>query len=190
MRRPGFTAITLLAVTILAILTAVSVSNAQTGPNPPPPPPPLGGTPVVGTPTTTGGASFKKLTKKQKTQILNIVKKDRTLKKLLGKKTYRVTSFWVWAGTKGEFLGGVITIQLKKPATIAGTWLELAYDCTEQKSPPYGRIPYLATYSRVTSLTLYVDMKRKRIAGIKPLGVLVGKRLYPPKSRVPSATAC
>ena len=196
MRRPAVTAITLLAATILATLTALNVSSAQnlhrssaqTGPTPPPPP--FSGTPVIGTPPTTGGPSFEKLTNKQKTQILKLVKSDKTVKKLLGKKTYRVTTMWVWATTKGAFLGGVVTIQLSKPATVSGKWFDLAYDCTEQKSPPYGRVPYTAKYTSVTSLTIYVDLKRKRVAGIRPLGVIVGAPRYPAKYKIPTKSAC
>jgi hypothetical protein len=65
------------------------------------------------------------------------------------------------------------------PVTIRGQWLDLNYDCGEKTLPPYGRVPYRARYRNVTSLTIYVDMTRKVVAGILPAGRLTGKPTYP-----------
>ena len=188
MRRSVQTAIIPLLAAVLALMTALAVARGQTGPTPPPPP--GGGTPIVSTPTKTGGPSFRSLSKKQKTQIEQIVKKDKTFKKLTHKRSFKITNVWLWTTRTGAFLGGVVTVSLKRPATIKGTWLDLAYDCTEQRTPPYGRVPYKATYANVTTLTVYVDSQKKRVAGIQPFGVLLGHAQYPIGYKSPAATNC
>ncbi|MBV9279922.1 MAG: hypothetical protein JOZ41_07560 [Chloroflexi bacterium] len=198
MRRPAATATALLVATILGLLTALSATSAQRahqsgGGSLTPPPPPFSGTPVIRTPappSTTRKPLFNNLTKKQRQQLVQIVKTDKTFKKLIGTKKYSFSSVWPWATSSGQLLGGVVTVKLKKPRVIAGTWLDLAYDCTEKKSPPYGRVPYWAAYANVVQITLYIDLKRKKVAGIRPLGYLIGQAKYPPQYQNKSPSTC
>lgn len=191
MRRSATTAIALALATILALLTALSVGNAhparQSNPTTPPPPP-LNGTPVISTPIPTpGGPALRSLTKKQRTTIVHIAETDRTLQKLVAKKPYQVTNVAMWLTKSGRLLGGVVTIRLKRAAKISGTWLDVAYDCSEQTSPPDTRVPYKATYTNVRYITISVDLKRKKVIGITPLGMLVGTAHYPAGYKRPVA---
>ena len=190
MRRSATTALALALTTILALLTALNAGNAQhtQQANPTPPPPPFSGTPVVSTPIPTpGGPALRALTKKQRQRIIRTAATDRTLKTLIGKKPYRVTNVAMWLTKNGRLLGGVVTIRLQRAATMSGKWLDIAYDCSEQTSPPYKSVSYRAKYTNVRYLSVAVNLKQKRVAGITPLGILVGKAHYPVGYKKPNA---
>lgn len=196
MRRSAILATALVLTIILVMLTALGASGAANvhrsaaQSNPTPPPPPLSGTPIIGTPTTTGGPSFRKLSQAQRTKITHIFQSDRTFLRLIGHRHFKTTSVWLWTNREGVLLGGVVVLRLPHPVTMSGTWLDLDYDCSEQTSPPYGRVPYKAKYSSVTTITLFVDLQRKQVAGIRPLGVLVGKATYPANYKSRAQQTC
>lgn len=189
MRRTSSLAIIVLLAIVVALITALNATSAQRAhqtSSTTPPPPPFSGTPVIGTPTRTGGHSFKALTSKQKKTILSVIHTDKTFAKLIKSKKYRVTTTYLWVTRGGSFLGGVVSVRLKTVGAMHGTWLYLDYDCTEQSTPPYGRVPYTAKYGNVSAVTLFVDVVRKRVAGIQPLGFLIGKAHYPPSFKAAS----
>jgi hypothetical protein len=182
MRRSATTTIVLLLAAILALLTALAVGRAQpNGQSSGPPPPPGGGTPVISTSVPTpGGPALRKLTKKQQQNAVKILGKDKTFKRLINKKSYKVSSIGIWLTKSGTLLGGTITLRLKKRATINGTWLYLDYDCSEQTSPPYRAVPFQAKYKNIIYMTAAVDLTRKKVVSIMPAGILVGQAYYPP----------
>lgn len=199
MRRSIRNTVLILMVSLFAAVMTVSVTGAQglrhtaLQQSPPPPPPPMSGTPVIGTPLPAKKVklsyAFHVLTVKQRKQILAIVHKDKSVKKLLQHRNYKVTAVVNWVNKSAQQVGGVVSLRFKAPQTINGTFVELLYNCA---STSYKRIVYSAKYMHVTTLTLSVDIHHKKVEGVAPLGYVVGKIRYqkPPTLVNPTPAAC
>lgn len=154
-------AIYLLAVllaTVVALATALVVVARQSGPERPQP---LLTADLL-------DRTVPKLTVQQRQQVAGIAVNDPRIRKLIQEQPVEVADVLVWTKSNGELIGGVVTLALAGPRRIAGEWLALNYDGTEATSPPYETVPYGATYSNVTSLTVMVDLNRGQVVGVSP----------------------
>jgi hypothetical protein len=154
--------------------------------------PPLpGNTPIViGPPSINPVEHSFSLSIPQQQSALQIAVHDSFVKQLLRGKPYHAKGVVVWASQHKKLLGGVVTLSMDRPVILKGRWLYLNYDCAETAMPPYGRVPYVATYHNVSAVTVYVDMTRKVVAGISPAGQLVGKAQFPAHFRRRPQIAC
>jgi hypothetical protein len=122
--------------------------------------------------------SIGALTPRQQMSAFRLVLKDAYMKRLLRGQSYRLGALVPWAGPNKKLLGAVVDFSLNRVAAINGYWYLLDFDCTERTSPPYGRLPYRATYAHVTAVTVFVDLKRRVVAGITNNGTLTGAIHY------------
>lgn len=74
------------------------------------------------------------------------------VKALLNGKAYRVQRVAPWPAGKGK----LVIADFYRPVTLSGTWLAV------------GRPAYHATYSKVTGLSIYVEVPHRSVAAIKP----------------------
>ncbi len=185
MRRSIRTGIVIAAAVLVASFVASGVGAQQT-----PPPPPLSGTPIIGTPFPTKHVklshAFHVMSSSQKKRVLKIVHKDKNVKRLITGRHYHIAAITLWVTKSAQTVGGVVTVRFTSPQTLTGTFFDLFYACNSTST--YRRITYKAKYANVTYMTLSVDLKHKRVAGITPLGYVVGKRVYKNPLAVPTVT--
>jgi len=130
----------------------------------------------------------------QRQRITAIALGDERVTGLLGEQKPLVSQIAMWTKPGGELLGGVATLTLAEPTTLAGEWLVMAYDCgPEALKPgaiPYARVPNRATYRGVRALTIFVDLQRGQTVGIMPdhAAQLDGVPLFAPDVAVPKDT--
>ena len=122
-------------------------------------PPHTGGTPfIVGPPTATPQESTAQgsLAKGQQQQASTVALHNKYVKALLSHTLYHVQGTHAWKGKKVP-LGALCLIRFSRPATVAGTWIA-----------PVSK-PYQHTYRNVKGLKVYVDLRRSRVVGVRPL---------------------
>jgi hypothetical protein len=182
----------LLFLSLLLVTSLVAtVVRAQTPP--PPPPPPFSGTPVITTPTPAKGVKLPSafhatLSKKQKSQALAIVKKDKNVTKLLKGRKYKMTTITVWRNPAAQMIGSVVSYRFTSPQKLSGTFADLSFPC-KTTATKYKADTYKAKYAGVTVLTVSVDLKKKKVAAVSPLGYIVGQAHYStPHVSSPGAT--
>jgi len=112
-------------------------------------------------------SSLPTLTTAERKSIVTTALKDRSLLGLLRKRRYNVRGVQAWTTSTGTVLGGVAIIPFPRALTLAGTWLGMDYDCTEQSSPPYRRFTYTAERRNVTMLLAFVNLRGKQVAAIE-----------------------
>jgi hypothetical protein len=128
-------------------------------------------------------SSVPTLTAAQVQSATDVARGDPTIAAILAGRSAASKNVVVWTTEKGALLGGVVTLDLAQAATLSGTWIDLDYDCSETASPPYGSVRFGATVQNVTSLTVFVDLTRHKVAGFMPTPhtnyTFVGLTQYP-----------
>src|SRR6266496_1766267 len=104
------------------------------------------------------------LTADQKNKAIALATSDGRSKSLLSNVSTTSGDPLVWTTERGILIGAVVSFNLPAPATLTGTWVDLDYDCSERSTPPYGAVPFHATYSNVRSLLAFVDLIEGRVA--------------------------
>lgn len=122
-------------------------------------PPQTGGTPfIVGPPTATPQESTAQgsLAKGQQQQASTVALHNKYVKALLSHTLYHVQSTHAWKG-KSVPLGAICLIRFSRPLALSGTWIA-----------PVSK-PYQHSYRNVKGLKVYVDLRRSRVVGVRPL---------------------
>lgn len=154
------------AIVVLVLVLMIRVVPAATETNPPL---------VVDAKTLEN--SVPSLMAAQREQAIYIIRNDPTTRNLTSGRTYQITKPVVWTKSDGEIVGAAVRLIFSRPSTLAGRWLAIDYDCSENTNPPYLSVAYRARRAYVTSLTLLVDLKRQQVVSIQPDGLsrLVGR---------------
>jgi len=151
------------AVAAVGVVAAVAaLASTGCGSESPKPPPPV--TPMVepGVDQGTPEATPSILTTEQRQPVVAIASNDSRVRQLVQDEPLTVSDVIPWSDGTGEFIGGVATVALGEPRTIDGVWLGVVFGADEVT---YDSMPYRAKLSNVTSLTVWVDLRRIEVAG-------------------------
>ena len=75
----------------------------------------------------------------------------------------------VWHNGQGVVIGSVVVYKYSRPAKIVGgSFKALDYDCSETRVPPYRGVPYTTSYTNVTELLHFVELKTGRTVATEP----------------------
>ena len=156
-------------VVIIAITMALSFARASDVLAQPPAggahqdfPPRPGATPIViglpnlNPPTATavpsGGHAQHSLKAPTPPDAVRVALSNAYVKALLRGKAYRIKKVTAWP----PGLGKLVVVAFYRPTTVSGVWIRA------------GKAPYRATYTRVTSLRIYVRPAKKLVVAIAP----------------------
>lgn len=126
------------------------------------------------------------LTAVQRQQISELALNDPRVQPLIGSKSITVTEIVPVASTNVVY-GGVATVAFSQPQRITGTWYTDATPCEQRRLPPSERTSppteaaYIAEYTNVSSLQVWVDFRRGKAMLVLPgdAAQLVGKEKVP-----------
>lgn len=122
----------------------------------------------------------------QRQQAIDMAINDPNVTQILGSQPYQVANVEPW--TEGpNLVGGVVRLNFAKPATVAGQWITLSWNCADRTMPPR-QVPYTATFSDLQFILVFSDLLHGKVSQILPGygGQLLGEEIFAPGITPPS----